>query len=94
MADVVEGIARAVVSKIGIVGGAWPASPAAGVDVSCGGAACAECCFTRKESIATETTGKNKIIQRIFIEAPIFAVGWNHIVPGGRASSQRTSSQR
>ena len=35
---------------------------------ACGGAAFAACCITARESPITETTGKTKIIHRIFME--------------------------
>jgi len=51
----------------------------------CRGFAFAACCLTSSESTITETTGKNKISQRIFMKpTSLFAVGWNHISGGER----------
>src|ERR1700693_6564850 len=47
---------------------------------ACGEAAFAACCMTASESTITETTGKNKIIHRIFMEKPLFLL-WDGIIP-------------
>src|SRR5271166_4874751 len=60
----------------------------AGAAPVCGDAAFAQCSFTSTEIMTTDTTGKNRIIHRIFMKTPVFAVGRNHTA-GSQAASPR-----
>src|SRR5260370_26917342 len=46
----------------------------------CGGAAFALCCITVRESTTTETTGKNNMIHRIFMDTDLYSL-WDGIIP-------------
>src|SRR5882672_8948468 len=75
MASVVVGIAipsRVIeAAAAGVMAGAARAP--------CGAAAFALCCMTARESTATDTTGKNKIIHRIFMDTNLYSL-WDGII--------------
>jgi len=48
-----------------VIAGAFPGP--------CGAAAFALCCITARESTITETTGKNKITHRIFMDTNLYS---------------------
>jgi hypothetical protein len=68
MANAPELFATAVAAEAAVVAAAAP----------CGLAAFAACSFTSKETTTTETTGKKRISQRIFIQTSVIAKEWNH----------------
>src|ERR1039458_6043963 len=69
MASVVSGIAIAP-ALLALAGAVAALTTVAG---ACGGAAFAACCITARESTITETTGKNKIIHRIFMGTNLYS---------------------
>ena len=70
-ASVVSGIAVAPPLFGAAAVGAVLAFEAAGVPW--GGPAFAACCITARESTITETTGKNRMIQRTFMEQNLYS---------------------
>src|SRR5579863_10379559 len=86
MASVVSGMVNAPAPLATTVVVGALAAEAAG---ACGGAALAAYCLTARDSAITETNGKSRMIQRIFMEqTSILAMGWNH-TPGSPTPPSR-----
>src|ERR1700730_15149796 len=69
-ASVVFGI---VITSVMFETGAGAISIAGPAPAPCGAAAFALCCITARESTTTETTGKNKMIHRIFMDTILYS---------------------
>src|SRR5713226_5176882 len=76
-ASTVAGIAIAPALFNGAAGATLADRP---TGAPCGGAAFAACCITARERTTTETTGKNKMIHRIFMDTILYSL-WDGIIP-------------